>query len=489
MKKIVIMFVLAISLVTMFSGNVYASNTERFTVKWLDQKYDGMWEFNNGVAMVRRNEEHGYIDKFGKEVIPLGSILEGEEFNDGLVRVYKNGKYGFADKTGKLVIPYKYYSVDYFSDGLARIHVDKDGYRKNGYINTVGKEVVPPIYDFVNPLKNGMGRIINEKVDPDGWLRPKLGYVDKTGKVIKEPIYDEVTEFNEGLALVKKDGKVSIIDMTGKIISTINKNYYGIGQFSEGLAGVSILVDKDKYITKYGFIDKTGKEIIPPKYDYIELENGYQSFNNGFSIVGNFEEGKGIIDKTGKVIVPLIYDVVRVFREGLAVVGKDGKSGFVNESGKLVIPLIYDYASNFKEGFAEVRKNGKGGIIDKSGKVIMPITYEIAKYNNEGVFLYSTHTKRVIFGGEEMEWSGGLYGIADKTGKVITPEIYGGAGTFNNGIAVVSLGRRGKFGIIDTKGNEVFPFIYDYIGNFSEGIAEVFHEGRSGLIIDNDVAQ
>ena len=58
------------------------------------------------------------------------------------------------------------------------------------------------------------------------------------------------------------------------------------GNFSEGLAVV-------EFDGKYGYIDKTGKEIIPPKYDYT------QPFNNGVAIA--LKDGKiYLIDKYGK---------------------------------------------------------------------------------------------------------------------------------------------------------------------------------------------
>ena len=63
-----------------------------------------------------------------------------------------------------------------------------------------------------------------------------------------------------GLCLVlKKDGHMTYIDKTGKVvIDNLEQgyNYYG---FSEGLARVSIGKDGNE---KYGFIDKTGKIVI-----------------------------------------------------------------------------------------------------------------------------------------------------------------------------------------------------------------------------------
>ena len=71
------------------------------------------------------------------------------------------------------------------------------------------------------------------------------------------------------------------------------------------------------------------------------------------------DNGKyGFIDKTGKEITPCIYYSAGDFSEGLASVSEDGKAGFIDKTGKFIIPCIYDYAFNFSEGLARVQKDG-----------------------------------------------------------------------------------------------------------------------------------
>ncbi len=71
--------------------------------------------------------------------------------------------------------------------------------------------------------------------------------------------------------------------------------------------------------------------------------------HDGLAVVN--KDGKwGFIDKTGKVVIPLQYDYASNFSEGLALVKKDGKSGFVDKTGKAVIPLQYDDSYGFSEG-------------------------------------------------------------------------------------------------------------------------------------------
>ena len=70
-------------------------------------------------------------------------------------------------------------------------------------------------------------------------------------------------------------------------------------------------------------------KIIECKYDDV------QSFNEGLAEVSVEDEqgiGKrGFIDKTGKEAVPPIYDGVRLFSENIAAVNLQGKWGFIGK--------------------------------------------------------------------------------------------------------------------------------------------------------------
>ena len=102
-------------------------------------------------------------------------------------------------------------------------------------------------------------------------------------------------------------------------------------------------------------------------YDYIDcLSEGLARVEKGEYPNKKF----GFIDKTGKVVIPPIYDLAWHFSEGLAGVEKNGKRGFVDKTGKVVIPLIYDYAYHFYNGEAEVSVDDERFYIDKEGRFL-----------------------------------------------------------------------------------------------------------------------
>ncbi len=310
-------------------------------------------------------DEYGYIDKTGKLVIPYQPFGQVYEFSEGLAQVVDYyGKSGYIDKTGKLVIPYQFERAESFSDGLALVrHYDTE---KFGYIDKTGKLVIPYQYDFLQTSSFNEGLAVIKDYETK-----KMGYIDKTGNIVIPCQFSQAFMFNEGLAPVQdpKTGKYGYIDRTGKLVIPYQFNAAYV--FSEGMAAVSNMtsefiwdyIDPHKQTghieleEKYGYIDKTGKLIIPYKFKAVE------PFNDGVALVYNKERNPwggvyynsaiGYIDKTGE-IVQEPYEIVQSiwvprFSEGLANVEdpKTGKYGYIDRTGKLVIPYQFDVAGEF----------------------------------------------------------------------------------------------------------------------------------------------
>ena len=69
----------------------------------IEPKYDGTWDFNNGIAMVTYKDRYGYIDTKGNWVVEP-QFDEAEEFENGLAMVRLGNKEGYIDTEGKWVI-------------------------------------------------------------------------------------------------------------------------------------------------------------------------------------------------------------------------------------------------------------------------------------------------------------------------------------------------------------------------------------------------
>ena len=276
------------------------------------------------------------------------------------------------------------------------------------------------------------------------------GFRDKqTGEILIPFRYDYAWNFSEDLARVKKSGKYGYIDKSGReVVSPI---YDKAGNFSEGLARI-------EKSGKWGFIDKTNREVIPLIYDYADF------FRDGLAIVeisGNW----GFIDKTNHEVIPLIYDYADFFKDGLAQVKKFGKWGYIDKTDREVIQSIYDSAESFSEGLARVGKSGKYGYIDKTGHEVIPLIYDSAESFSGGLACVKKF---------------GKWGFIDKTNHEVIPLIYDSAVSFSEGLAMVK--KSGKRGFVDKTNHEVIPLIYDSADSFSEGLARVEKSGKWGFI-------
>ena len=141
--------------------------------------------------------------------------------------------------------------------------------------------------------------------------------------------------------------------------------------FSEGL----VCVEQND---KFGYMDKAGKQVIPPRYD------DAQPFSEGLAAV--MIEGKyGYIDRSGKMVIPPQFEDAGPFSEGLAPSSSNGNQwGYIDKSGKLVINgEEFVLARGFSEGLAAVQgKNDKYGFIDKTGKfVIQPQFHRVGDFS------------------------------------------------------------------------------------------------------------
>ncbi len=161
----------------------------------------------------------GYIDETGKEIVPL-KYDEAENFKEGFAVVQLKGSQGIIDKTGKVIVPIKYDKVIPFLNGLANVSLQK----KWGYVDMKGKEVVPVKYTWLGNYNEGLA----SAALPDSKDQLKAGFVDMNGKQIIPAVYDymhvkpgsvyEYYKFENGVAKVKKDGNVFLIDKQGNAI-------------------------------------------------------------------------------------------------------------------------------------------------------------------------------------------------------------------------------------------------------------------------------
>lgn len=301
-------------------------------------RYDAAGPSRSGLALVKLNGKWGMIDAAGRELLPPLYTSIDPAFNDGLARVMRGTSYGFIDMKGAEIIPAKYERAHPFQGGFAAVRSGKWG-----FVDKLGKEVIPPIYDDVRDFREGFAAVARNG---------KWGFVDATSREVVGLVYDGAGDFHDGAAVVLSGSLRGIVNQRG--LEVTSPQYEKISAFSDGLAKV-------RHKGQISYIDATGKIVIPPRL----TEGG--AFKNGIAAAGLTHWTRGFVDKSGREIVPMQYDRVEVFHEGLARVRANGRFGYVDTSGRVVIPLRYDSAGDFFGGIAQVKRNQASGYIDRNG--------------------------------------------------------------------------------------------------------------------------
>lgn len=326
----------------------------------------------------------------------------------------ETGLHGFAHTEGKVAIPTKYFSVGRLSEGLIAVEGDwSSGSAEKGFIDKGGKMALSADSYELELVHRGQHQLEN---------RFSEGLV---------PV-DEYSGAGESMSR-----QTHFIDKTGKKVITLPVNMLA-GGFAEGLAAAGKI---EKQSEHWGFIDRSGKAVIPFQYDSV------RDFSEGLApvIMGNDHdpasapEKWGAINKSGKLVVPMKYERLGGFHEERSAFLRKGKWGYIDKSGKEVIAAKYDEAYDFSEGLAAVNigrksggqneQKGKWGFIDKNGKVIVPIRYEEIGSFHQGLAAVR---------------SGGKWGYIDKSGKIIVAPQFDYAGDFSGGFAALRKNENGK---------------------------------------------
>ena len=232
------------------------------------------------------------------------------------------------------------------------------------------------------------------------------------------------------LIRVKKNNKYGFVDTTGSVIIPVEYEFGANDYFKEKV----ICVTKNKLD---GFINPKNEVVIPIKY-----KEAF-GFSNGLAPVSI--EGKwGYIDVTGKIIIPAIYDSPYAFNNaGVAIVRIGDKFGLISKSGSVVLPLEYDKLFTFNTNdYWLVKNNNLYGIVNNAGKLILPIEYkDIEKFAGDAVVVKKNDY---------------AYGYFHKNGKMLTECIYSTAKEFSNGLAFVSRweGEKYMYAKLNSKGEE-----------------------------------
>lgn len=301
----------------------------------------------------------------------------------------------FIDKNGNIALDLiEFQGAGTFSEGLATFRTSQ---YLSGYIDKKGTIIIKPQFDFASPFSQGLAtvRIVEKSLI---YRNIKWAVIDKDGKRIFEIDCDRLYSFSGNIAVAERAGKYCFVNRRGETVHSIDKNKFYIDSnivrgFSEGLIAVRNVEKK-----KCGFMDKTGKFVIEPKFkDAANFSEGLARV----SIKENHREYLGFINPEGEFVIEPKFDIdcdflrcTNDFSEGWAsliagppTMGKSQNFMYIDKSGEIVLRTEFFRAECFHEGLAVVwdERTDRYGYIDKSGKLAIPLKYAWADNFSEGL--------------------------------------------------------------------------------------------------------
>ncbi len=151
-------------------------------------------------------------------------------------------------------------------------------------------------------------------------------------------------------------------------------------------------IETEAGYSDYGYITAGWMDINGTHKVSVDTEkySNWWNFSNGLAMVYSPSGFYGYVDKTGKEVIPCTFKDGSMFKDGYAYVyDKDGRVGYIDTKGKEVIPFHYEYAYGYGEGLFVVGHAGQYdnyyGMVDINDPQVVPITYTDMSIAKNGI--------------------------------------------------------------------------------------------------------
>lgn len=212
-------------------------------------------EFNKAKVLFLAAEQMGHLPS----TFSLGAIYYEieKDYNKGILQFQKAADKGYKEAKEALQIIKE---DEMAAKASQQLKAFKGTNGKYGFQDSSGKEIVSPKYHKAKAFSEGMAAVSIMDAGTEKW-----GYINETGKEVTAFIYGDALPFSEGLAAARPLGKTwdafyGFIDKTGKLVIPHDYPFIFDMNMSDGWSfkNGKAKVYKDK---RFFFIDKTGKEV------------------------------------------------------------------------------------------------------------------------------------------------------------------------------------------------------------------------------------
>lgn len=305
-----------------------------------------------------------------------------------------------------------------------------------------------------------------------------------------------------------------VMDLDGnKIVPQVYRSIYYAGN-GWIMAGILRYPSSSMWVSFNIYDSKTGETIDIPPYKRLLTSNDLRRAWNSpgerlLRVTLDYDtvqrRGEGFIDITGREVIPLIYDWVNPFSYGTAVVVYNREVGLINTYNELLIPFgRYTEIVSFNNALVTAVKVGtwedpnsiRWGFVDIEGNEIVPPIYRNVGRRRCWMGVFRNGFAEVQCAETE------LWGMIDTTGREVVPLAFDYIRPFNGRFTLANTGgvtyelgkgTSGRFGgtwyLINRQGHILASFEYASMKVISDtliGFAEeiTFIKGSCGCMTE-----
>lgn len=227
---------------------------------------------------------------------------------------------------------------------------------------------------------------ISKQYDYIGFKRNQVwGLMNNEFEIVSAAQFQSLVPFNESLFIGSKKSSYSQINFYGLInqkgkskIDFKYRNLHAAGQYL-------IAAGKEDQDILFGVLDASGKVKIPFKYYHI----GYLG-NQNFTLT--HRDGRKELIKFDSKVKALLSDVDSVsnFKDGVAIVFKDGKQGLIRQDGKILLPIAYKEIAWNNGQKIQVTPLDEWIVFDNKGEKKAQFCADSAFYLNDSILIKNT---------------------------------------------------------------------------------------------------
>lgn len=390
----------------------------------------------------------------------------------------------------------------------------------DGVIDSCGNEILPCSYHRIEAYKDGFfyisrdnygrctGQLDVKYINCEGVRKLSLaGNIEVANgeeKILLPSDYNWATDFVNGLAIVRNNSGVGVIDTNLNVV--VNACYHSIAFLDNNTILLNSLAEGNHY---RGIIDWSGNVIIPTQFTKIKqiTEDRY---------ITNRETEWCIYNNKGNMLSKEKYVEVRDFKYSFedfdivcTVVYKAKQKinnyrvrflqgGVIDKNGNELIPCIYDKVTLYPPHYALCVRNKIFTIVDfgenkqiSFPKMDIKHVYYIDKL---GRCLYS---EDCVYNNKKEHWEGGTKGVLSIEGVIIPSGKYEEIHLLDNGLIRVGANpgeiyefdnedeyivdvhsHYKKWGLLNQYGEIILPLEYTKISDFREGFATICQGGE-----------